>query len=174
MVWKKNDENPHPEPPPLPPRPMTPTVTEPPRRGGERAATIGPSIFVKGDLTGEEDLVIEGRVEGKVDLKKNHVTVGKSGRVRADLFGKVVVVEGEVDGNVFASEQAILRQSGAIRGNITSPRVILEDGSRFRGSIDMEPKEAGRGSSPPAPAAPSAQPQAHAAAGAATAERAPA
>jgi hypothetical protein len=63
MVWKKNDENPHPEPPPLPPRPMTPPVTEPPRRGGERA-TIGPSIFVKGDLTGEEDLVIEGRVEG--------------------------------------------------------------------------------------------------------------
>jgi cytoskeletal protein CcmA (bactofilin family) len=109
-----------------------------------------------------------------VDLKKNHVTVGKSGRVRADLFGKVVVVEGEVDGNVFASEQAILRQSGAIRGNITSPRVILEDGSRFRGSIDMEPKEAGRGSSPPPPPAPSAQPQAHAAAGAATAERAPA
>ena len=110
---------------------------------GERA-TIGPSIFIKGDLSGEEDLVIEGRVEGKVDLKQNNVTVGKNGRVKADVFGKVVIIEGEVDGNVFAREQAILRQSGAIRGNITAPRVILEDGSRFKGSIDMEaPKEMG-------------------------------
>jgi cytoskeletal protein CcmA (bactofilin family) len=111
-------------------------------------ATIGPSIFIKGDLSGEEDLVIEGRVEGKVDLKQNNVTVGKNGRVKADVFGKVVVIEGEVDGNVFAREQAILRQSGAIRGNITAPRVILEDGSRFKGSIDMEsPKEMGGGAS---------------------------
>lgn len=159
MVWKKSDDPPSPQPQPTaPPRPMaaapTPSpspapaaVSEPPRRPSERA-TIGPSIFIKGDLTGEEDLVIEGRVEGKVDLKQNNVTVGKNGRVKADVFGKVVVVEGEVDGNVFAREQAILRQSGAIRGNITAPRVILEDGSRFKGSIDMEsPKEMG-GSGP--------------------------
>jgi cytoskeletal protein CcmA (bactofilin family) len=116
---------------------------EPPRRSAT-SATIGPSIFIKGDLSGEEDLVIEGRVEGKVDLKQNNVTIGKNGRVRADVFGKVVIVEGEVDGNVFAREQAILRQAGAIRGNITAPRVMLEDGSRFKGSIDMEsPKEMG-------------------------------
>jgi cytoskeletal protein CcmA (bactofilin family) len=153
MVWKKNDDPPshHPEPSPAP-RPMAapapspspaPVASEPARRTGERA-TIGPSIFIKGDLSGEEDLIIEGRVEGKVDLKQNNVTVGKNGRVKADIFGKVVVVEGEVDGNVFSREQAILRQSGAIRGNITAPRVILEDGSRFKGSIDMEPpKEMG-------------------------------
>jgi cytoskeletal protein CcmA (bactofilin family) len=159
MVWKKSDDPPSPQPQPSPaPRPMTaapapspspaPAATsETPRRPTERA-TIGPSIFIKGDLTGEEDLVIEGRVEGKVDLKQNNVTVGQNGRVKADVFGKVVVVEGEVDGNVFAREQAILRQSGAIRGNITAPRVILEDGSRFKGSIDMEsPKEMG-GSGP--------------------------
>jgi cytoskeletal protein CcmA (bactofilin family) len=153
MVWKKSDDPPahHPEPAPAP-RPMTasapapapaPTPHEPPRTATGRA-TIGPSIFIKGDLSGEEDLVIEGRVEGKVDLKQNNVTVGKNGRVKADVFGKVVVIEGEVDGNVFAREQAILRQSGAIRGNIAAPRVILEDGSRFKGSIDMEaPKEMG-------------------------------
>jgi cytoskeletal protein CcmA (bactofilin family) len=154
MVWKKSDDPPahHPEPAPPPPRPVTtappaPTAAanEPPRRNLP-SATIGPSIFIKGDLSGEEDLVIEGRVEGKVDLKQNNVTVGKNGRVRADVFGKVVIIEGEVDGNVFAREQAILRQSGAIRGNITAPRVVLEDGSRFKGSIDMEaPKEAGGG-----------------------------
>jgi cytoskeletal protein CcmA (bactofilin family) len=156
MVWKKSDDPPSPQPQPNPaPRPMAaspapspspaPAANEPPRRPSERA-TIGPSIFIKGDLSGEEDLVIEGRVEGKVDLKQNNVTIGKNGRVKADVFGKVVVVEGEVDGNVFAREQAILRQSGAIRGNITAPRVILEDGSRFKGSIDMEPpKEMGGG-----------------------------
>jgi cytoskeletal protein CcmA (bactofilin family) len=113
---------------------------EPPRRFGERA-TIGPSIYIKGDLAGDEDLIIEGRVEGRVDLKQHNVTIGKNGRVRADVFGRVVNVEGEVDGNVFAQEQAVLRQSGAVRGNITSPRVTLEDGSRFKGSIDMEPKD---------------------------------
>jgi cytoskeletal protein CcmA (bactofilin family) len=69
------------------------------------------------------------------------VTVGRNGKVKADVFGRVVVIEGEVDGNVFAQEQAILKQSGAIRGNITAPRVVLEDGSRFKGTIDMEPKE---------------------------------
>ena len=153
MVWKKSDDPPthHPEPTPAP-RPMTssapapspsPVPNEPPRPATGRA-TIGPSIFIKGDLSGEEDLVIEGRVEGKVDLKQNNVTIGKNGRVKADVLGKVVVIEGEVDGNVFAREQAILRQSGAIRGNITAPRVILEDGSRFKGSIDMEaPKDTG-------------------------------
>jgi cytoskeletal protein CcmA (bactofilin family) len=144
MAWKRTDESPHPEPPPAAPAPPRPVNPEPPRRTERGLATIGASIFVKGDLHGEEDLIIEGRVEGKIDLKKNHVTVGKNGRVRADIFGKVVIIEGEVDGNVFASEQSILRQSGAVRGNITSPRVILEDGSRFRGSIDMEPKESSR------------------------------
>ncbi|HVT61551.1 MAG TPA: polymer-forming cytoskeletal protein [Thermoanaerobaculia bacterium] len=111
------------------------------RRTDRPPATVGPSIFIKGDLSGEEDLVIEGRVEGKVDLKQHNVTIGKNGRVRADVFGRTVIVEGEVDGNLFAQEQAILRQSGAVRGNITAPRVMLEDGSRFRGSIDMESKE---------------------------------
>jgi cytoskeletal protein CcmA (bactofilin family) len=157
MVWKKNDDPPahHPEPSPAAqPRPAAPTpapVTNPSSSSSEPArrsdrATIGASIFIKGDLSGEEDLVIEGRVEGKVDLKQNNVTVGKSGKVKADVFGKVVIIEGEVTGNVFAREQAILRQSGGIQGNIQAPRVILEDGSRFKGSIDMEaPKESGGG-----------------------------
>jgi cytoskeletal protein CcmA (bactofilin family) len=145
MVWKKTDEAPHPEPAPAMPRVATAPPAEPVRRPDRPSATIGPSIFIKGDLTGDEDLVIEGRVEGRVDLK-NNVTVGKNGRVRADVFGKSVIIEGEVDGNLFAQEQAILRQSGAVRGNITAPRVILEDGSRFRGSIDMDAKEPAKGS----------------------------
>lgn len=154
MAWNKRDDQPNaPETAPTAPRPMssapsTPVTSSPgpspePKRSGDRA-TIGPSIIIKGDLSGGEDLVIEGRVEGKVDLKQHNVTVGRSGRVKADIFGKVVTIEGEVDGNVFAQEQAILRQAGAIRGNITAPRVILEDGSRFKGSIDMESKDGSR------------------------------
>lgn len=151
MAWKRSDETPGynpaepaptaPRPTPAPPSSNTTTSSEPARRMSGDRATIGPSIFIKGDLTGDEDLVIEGRVEGKVDLKQNNVTIGRDGKVKADVFGRVVTIEGEVDGNVFAQEQAVLRQSGAIRGNITAPRVVLEDGSRFKGTIDMEPKE---------------------------------
>jgi cytoskeletal protein CcmA (bactofilin family) len=159
MAWKNREDppgSPHSEPAAtVPPRPAAAPAAasasvaghEPPRR--TERATIGPSIFIKGDLSGDEDLVIEGRVEGKVDLQQNNVTIGKNGKVQADVFGRVVTVEGEVSGNVIARDQAILRQSGAIRGNITAPRVVLEDGSRFKGSIDMEPpKEAGGGGSP--------------------------
>ena len=105
-------------------------------------ATIGSSITIKGELTGDEDLLIHGRVEGRVDLKKNNVTVGKSGRIKADIFGEIISVEGEVEGNLFGGEQVVVRQSGVVRGNITAPRVSLEDGSKFKGSIDMEPKHA--------------------------------
>ncbi len=151
MAWKKNDDNPIlPEPAPLATRPATPppaSLTDS-RRADRGTATIGPSIFIKGDLSGDEDLVIEGRVEGRIDLKQHNVTIGKNGRVHADVYGNTVVVEGEVDGNLFAQQQAILRQSGAVRGNITAPRVMLEDGSRFRGSIDMDSKQEAKAGAP--------------------------
>jgi len=102
---------------------------------------IGPTITIKGDLSGEEDLLIEGRVEGKIDLPRHSVTVGKSGRIKADVFGKMITVEGEVEGNLFGEEQLVLRQSSTVRGNITAPRVSLEDGANFKGSIDMSSKE---------------------------------
>jgi cytoskeletal protein CcmA (bactofilin family) len=156
VQWKKPDSDPPaPEPVSAPPRASYATPNPPPATTappappapaarGERA-TIGPSIFIKGDLAGEEDLIIEGRVEGRVDLRQHNLTVGKNGRVKADLVGRVVTVEGEVDGNVFAEEQAVVRTSGTVHGNITSPRVTLEDGSKFKGSIDMEAKAPPRG-----------------------------
>jgi cytoskeletal protein CcmA (bactofilin family) len=116
-----------------------------PRREG---ATIGPSISIKGDLSGEEDLVIQGRVEGKVDLKQNNVTIGKNGRVKADIYGKLISVEGEVEGNLHGMDQIIVRTSGNVRGNISAPRVTLEDGAKFKGSIDMDPKATDRQRAP--------------------------
>ncbi len=103
-------------------------------------AVIGPSILVKGDLTGEEDLKVEGRVEGKIDFKQNRVTIAKSGRVKADVYGKLVMVEGEVEGKLFAQDQIIVRSSGSVRGSLSAPRVSIEDGARFKGTIDMDSK----------------------------------
>jgi cytoskeletal protein CcmA (bactofilin family) len=107
-------------------------------RGG--AAAIGPSIHIKGDLSGEEDLLIQGQVEGKIDLERYNVTVGREGRVKADIRGRVIDVEGQVEGNLFGGEQVVIRSAGSVRGNITAPRVSLEDGANFKGAIDMEPQ----------------------------------
>ncbi len=105
---------------------------------------IGATIYIKGDLSGQEDLLIEGRVEGKIELRQHNVTVGKNGKVKADIYGRTITIEGEVQGNLYGEEQLLLRQTSTVRGNIIAPRVSLEDGSNFKGSIDMTPKEAGR------------------------------
>ncbi len=125
--------------PPEPPVSVPRSNPVEPRREN---ATIGPSISIKGDLMGEEDLVIQGRVEGKVELKQNSVTIGKSGRAKADIYGRLVTVEGEVEGNLYALEQVVVRSSGNVRGDISAPRVTIEDGAKFKGSIDMEVKTA--------------------------------
>jgi cytoskeletal protein CcmA (bactofilin family) len=101
------------------------------------AATIGPSIQIKGDVSGDEDLVIQGRIDGTVNLGKHNVTVGSDGRVKADIFGRTVTVEGQVEGDLHGDEQIVLRQSARVQGNIAAPRVTLEDGANFRGGIDM-------------------------------------
>jgi cytoskeletal protein CcmA (bactofilin family) len=122
-------------------------------RPGDRAI-IGPSITIKGDVTGEEDLMIQGRVEGKVDLTQHNVTVGANGRIKANILGRSVIVEGEVEGDLHAEEQISIRKSGKVKGNVSAPRVTIEDGAMFKGTIDMERKAAPR----PAPAAPPAVP----------------
>ncbi len=103
-------------------------------------AVIGTSLVLKGDVTGENDLLIQGQVEGKVNLKKNSVTVGRNGRVKADIYGRIIRVEGRVQGNLFGDEKIIINKAGDVQGNLSAPSVILEDGARFKGSIDMEVK----------------------------------
>jgi len=115
---------------------------------GERVARLGPSLVIKGSLSGEEDLVVEGRVDGEISLRKNRVTIGENGRVKADVYSKSICVEGEVDGNLFGEDEVVIRRSGKVRGNVTAPRVTLENGAKFKGSIDMQP-----GSSKPEAAA---------------------
>ena len=127
---------------PTPSMQVQPTSAPPnPGSHAKQHAMIGPTISIRGDLTGEEDLLIEGRVEGKVEFRHHSVTIGKNGRIKADIYGKTITVEGSVEGNLFGEEQLIVRQSGTVRGNIVSPRVALDDGSNFKGSIDMSRKE---------------------------------
>lgn len=104
-------------------------------------AVIGPSIDLTGNLVGSEDLYVEGRIQGKVDLAQNALTVGPKGRVSAEVHARVVHVEGEVDGNLRGEELIVLRKSARVRGDLTAPRVVIEDGARFKGTIDMEPKK---------------------------------
>lgn len=103
---------------------------------------IGPSIHIKGTVTGDEDLLVQGRVEGTIELGEHTVSVGETGKVTADIRARMVKVEGEVTGDVSGSEKVVIARSGRVRGNIVAPRVTLEDGAHFKGSIDMDPGEA--------------------------------
>ena len=126
------------EPPRFEPPRAEPAASRP--AASREAAVIGPSIQIDGDLRGEEDLVIEGEVSGTVTLKSNSVTVGAQGKVRADVYAHSIYVEGFVEGDMYGSERVHIRKSAQVRGNITSPNVSLEDGAKFKGSIEMDPQ----------------------------------
>jgi cytoskeletal protein CcmA (bactofilin family) len=121
-------------------------------------AVIGASIHIDGDVRGEEDLLIEGEVNGTVQLKNNSLTIGPQGKVRADVYAHSVYVDGYLEGDLYGSERVHIRKSAQVRGNVTSPRVSLEDGAKFKGSIEMDPQavqasSASRNSGKPAAAA---------------------
>jgi cytoskeletal protein CcmA (bactofilin family) len=99
---------------------------------------IGKSVVIKGELTGSEDLTIEGEVEGKIELRQNVLTIGPNGKIKAQVFAKSVVVQGEVHGNITATEKVDIRDSGSVDGDVVAPRVAISDGAHFRGSIDMQ------------------------------------
>jgi cytoskeletal protein CcmA (bactofilin family) len=107
-----------------------------------KVASIGKSLHVKGELSGNEDLVIEGTVEGKITLNGHSVTIGQTGRVAAEIQAKSVVVGGQVKGNISADERVEVSATGTMAGDVRAPRVVLVDGARFKGSIDMDAKSA--------------------------------
>jgi len=120
---------------------------------------IGKSVVVKGELSGSEDLTIDGVVEGTIELKQNVLTIGPSGRIKAQIAAKSVVVQGEVHGNITATERVDVRETGSVDGDVVAPRVAISDGAHFRGSIDMQrtaaPKAETKAPGPAAVASPS-------------------
>ena len=104
-------------------------------------ATIGKSVVVKGELSGSEDLYVDGSVEGSISLKGQSLTIGPNGQVRANLEARNVIVHGRVDGNVIASDRVDLRKSASLTGDISTARVAIEDGAYFKGTIDIQKAE---------------------------------
>ena len=122
-------------------------------------ARLGPSLHVKGEISGNEDLIIEGSVEGLVQLDERKLTVGATAKVTADIIAREVVVYGSVKGNLRAKDRIEIKKDGSVNGDLTTARIMIEDGAYFKGSIEIDKaseKESGGGSfsrTTPTPAA---------------------
>ncbi len=109
--------------------------------GGD-IATIGKSVVVKGELSGSEDLIVDGEVEGSITLRGQSLKVGPNGRVRANIEARNVIVHGRLDGDIHATERVDLRKSASLCGDIATARISIEDGAFFKGGIDIQKTEA--------------------------------
>jgi cytoskeletal protein CcmA (bactofilin family) len=117
-------------------------------------ANIGKSITIKGDLSGNEDLQIDGTVEGRIDLPNNQLTIGAEGRVKAEVHAKAVVVIGHVTGNLSAADRIQVEATGIVDGDVKAPRLVIQEGAMLNGSVEM-----GSGASTKTSIAPQPQPQ---------------
>ena len=105
--------------------------------GNSEQATIGKSVVIKGEISGAESLLIEGRVDGSVHLPGNRVTIGRNGVVAANIQAREIVVMGKVHGNLDATDRVEIRAEGSLVGDITAARISVEDGAYVKGGIDL-------------------------------------
>ena len=131
--------------------PARPNPAAAPSGGAGRIVNIGQSILVQGELSGSEDLTIDGQVQGKISLKDHNLTIGSHGRIKAEVVAKRVTILGQVQGNVIATDKVEIQEGGRLEGDITSPRIAIADGAHFLGKVDM-------GSAPARPAPPRERP----------------
>lgn len=134
--------------PSVPPPAAQPASAAP--AGGHKAAMIGQGVQISGDVRADTSLRIEGTLEGRSIQSSQDVEIGESGKVNANIEARVVKVGGEVNGDISGSEKVMISRSGRVQGNIVAPRVQLEDGALFRGSIEMNPAEAPEAQKPAA------------------------
>ncbi len=111
-------------------------------------AIIGAGLLVNGELSGEEDVTVSGRFQGKISLPKNSLLVSKGGHVEADVSASEVQIEGRVAGDIRCADKVVITATGQMEGTIVAPRVILVDGGKFKGSIDMDPPAEARKPAP--------------------------
>jgi cytoskeletal protein CcmA (bactofilin family) len=144
MTWlrqpSQSDENPSPSSPPersyapeRQPAPEAPSRTDSVVR---KKAVIGPSIKIKGQLSGDESLTIDGTVEGKISLEGHTLTLGSNARIKADVKADAVVVAGDLTGNIDARERVEIAPTGVVRGDVATPRISIADGASLKGSVD--------------------------------------
>src|SRR5262245_22254596 len=145
-MWKRDEAvRPATGQPAAPQPPAATAGTSSPRQDVARSferdiVNIGKSIVIKGELNGSEDLTIEGQVEGTIQLADHVLTIGPNGRIKAQVFAKAVIVLGEVNGNVPATDKLDIRDKGSVDGDLRWPRVAIAEGAHFRGSLDMQRK----------------------------------
>jgi cytoskeletal protein CcmA (bactofilin family) len=100
-------------------------------------ARLGPLLSLKGELSGEEDIMIEGHIQGKVNLQNNNLLVGKRGNIEADIHVKSITIEGSVTGNIYASGKVFISKEGRMKGDITASVISIMDGAQFKGTVKM-------------------------------------
>jgi cytoskeletal protein CcmA (bactofilin family) len=105
----------------------------------ERSSILGPTLYFKGDLSAEEDLLIQGRVEGSV-THTQRLTIGAQGTVKANITAQLIIVEGTVEGDLHADKSVFVKDTAKVRGNIFAPTVSIQEGASFSGNIDMDGK----------------------------------
>ena len=143
---------------PVPVRPLgtAPTTQAPaqPAAGPNRnVAVLGPTLRFKGELSADEDFILQGRIEGSINHTQS-VTIGTEGVVQGNIHARVVVVDGSVEGDLHGSESVVVNATGRVNGNIFAPRVGLIDGALFNGRIDMGARQAAAAKAPPVPEQP--------------------
>ena len=139
------------------PKEVYPVESSKPTGIGADVATIGKSVVVKGELSGSEDLVVDGEVEGSIELSGQALVIGPNGRVHANIHARDVIIHGKVEGAVRDAERVELKKSAVVVGDIFTQRIAIEEGAFFKGGIDLhrEAKEAEPGAKvPAAPLAP--------------------
>ena len=116
----------------------TPRVETMPPVRFQNVSVIGPTLVIKGELSADEDLVIEGQIEGTIAHHKKHLTVGEQGRVKGDIHAHSVIVLGQLLGDIHSEGMVSLAKGADVKGNITCVRIAVEDGARWKGRIDMQ------------------------------------
>jgi len=104
-------------------------------------ARFGSSFRLKGEISGDEDLIIEGRFRGKIDLKNHSLLVEQTGQIKADIRVKNVTIKGSIEGNIYASGKVFISKEGDVKGDITSPKISIMEGAGFKGSVKMDMEE---------------------------------
>lgn len=146
-MWKSQNERETPAPPAKPqsvnpPAAPLPVSSAPaPQRassgGGDRATHLSKTIQLKGTVTGNEDLFVDGKLEGSIELPKNVLTVGANGQVQANVNAREVIILGKLNGNVTAADRVEIKAEGALTGDVSAARISIEDGAFFKGGIDI-------------------------------------
>ena len=116
----------------------TPDVYRPTPAASGSPARLGPSLHVKGEISGNEDLHVDGSVEGLISLEDRKLTVGASSKVTADVVAREIVVYGTVKGNLRARDRIEIKKDGSVVGDLTTARIMIEDGAYFKGSIEID------------------------------------